>query len=127
MMILMKMHKKPHPKFNVPNFGAKNRSGVKERWRKQRGVDNKKRVKKAFAGAEPTIGYRNPESLRNVRFSGKRAILVHNINELKDALGNPDAGEFDVMLAASLSKRKRIEIVKIAEQNKIHVTNGAHI
>jgi large subunit ribosomal protein L32e len=118
------MIKKQHPKFNVPNAGAKNRKSVPERWRKQRGVDNKKRVKKDFAGAEPTIGYRNPEELRGVRASGKRAVLVHDMNELKDAIENPDLGEFEVMLAGSLSKRKKMLMTAFANQNKINVTNG---
>ncbi len=126
-MILMAMKKKLHPRFNVPNAGAKNRKRVPERWRKARGVDSKKRVKRAFAGAEPTIGYRNPEEIRGIRASGKRAILVHNITELTDAMENPDIGEFEVTLASQLSRRKRIEIVKAAEQNKIHVTNGRAI
>ena len=69
----------------MPNFGAKSRSRVKARWRKQRGIDNKKRVKKDFMGAEPTIGYRNPEILRGVRENGKRIVLVHNVDELKSA------------------------------------------
>jgi ribosomal protein L32E len=63
----MAIKKKGHPTFNVPNFGSKSRSRVKARWRKQRGIDNKKREKMDFMGAEPTIGYRNPESLRGVR------------------------------------------------------------
>ncbi|MEM0106653.1 MAG: eL32 family ribosomal protein, partial [Candidatus Micrarchaeaceae archaeon] len=62
--------KKLHPKFLVPNVYAKNRSRVKDRWRKQRGIDNKKRIKKAFMGAEPTIGYRNPSSIRGTRKNG---------------------------------------------------------
>ncbi|MDE1811213.1 MAG: hypothetical protein KGH66_04175, partial [Candidatus Micrarchaeota archaeon] len=61
------MKKKPHPKFNVPNFGARSMSRVPERWRKQRGIDNKKRIKRNFMGAEPTIGYGNPKAIRGVR------------------------------------------------------------
>ncbi len=124
MMILMNLNKKKtHPRFNVPNAGAKNRSSVPERWRKQRGIDSKKRVKKAFAGAEPTIGYGNPEELRGVRVNGKRIVVVHNMNELKDVISNPDMDEVDITLAASLSRRKRIELVKLADENKMHVTN----
>ncbi|MFI5412702.1 MAG: eL32 family ribosomal protein, partial [Candidatus Micrarchaeales archaeon] len=92
--------------------------------RKQRGIDSKKRVKKAFAGAEPTIGYGNPESLRGVRVNGRKIVVVHNMNELKDVIGNPDMDEVDITLASTLSRRKRIELVKLADQNKMHVTNG---
>ncbi len=118
------MQKKSHPKFNVPNFGAKNRKHVKERWRKQRGIDNKKRIKKAFMGAEPTIGYRNPESLRGVRADGRRSVLVTNLNDLKEFLRNPEVANYDVILAGALSRRKKMEITKLAMEHSINVTNG---
>jgi ribosomal protein L32E len=124
MMVIMVLNKKKHPKFNVPNFGAKNRKRVKERWRKQRGIDNKKRVKKDFAGAEPTIGYGNPESLKHVRASGKRAVVVQNISQLKEVISNPDMVDYEVTLASVLSRRKRVQMMKLAKENKIHVTNS---
>ncbi len=120
----MNMKKKTHPRFNVPNQGAVNRSRVKDSWRKQRGIDNKKRVKKAFAGAEPTIGYGNPEQLRGVRVNGRRTVVVQNVQQLKEVIENPDMTDYDVTLASTLSRRKRIEMVKLAEQNKLRVTNG---
>lgn len=118
------MQKKAHPNFNVPNFGAKNRKRVKERWRKQRGVDNKKRVKKAFMGAEPTVGYRNPEALRGVRANGKRIVLITNINDLKEFLRNPEISNYDITLAGALSRRKKMEITKLAAEHMVNVTNG---
>ena len=39
------MQKKTHPTFSIPNFGSKHRKRVPARWRKQRGIDNKKRIK----------------------------------------------------------------------------------
>ncbi len=84
----------------MPNFGAKSRKRVLARWRKQRGIDNKKRIKKDFMGAEPTIGYRNPESLRGVRVNGKRIMLVHNVEELKRAQRQAnDRSGYDVTIA----------------------------
>lgn len=124
-MIFMKLNKKKHPRFNVPNAGAPNRKRVPMRWRKQRGIDSKKRVKKDFAGAEPTIGYGNPESVKHVKVNGRRSVLIQNMNELKQMISNPDIEPVDVTLARTLSKRKRIEMVKLAKENKINVTNGA--
>jgi large subunit ribosomal protein L32e len=121
------MNKKRHPKFNVPNFGAKNRKRVKERWRKQRGIDNKKRIKKSFAGASPSIGYKNPDELRGVRANGKKILLIHNKNEMLNFINNEieKREEFDFILASNLSKRKRFEIIELAKQNAIHIANGA--
>ncbi len=120
----MNIKKKSHPRFNVPNQGAANRSRVKDSWRKQRGVDNKKRVKKKFAGAEPTIGYGNPESVKGIRANGKRTVVIQNLEELKQVIENPDMTDYDVTFASTLSRRKRIEMVKLAEQNKLRVTNS---
>ena len=113
--------KKGHPKFNVPNYGTKSRSRVKARWRKQRGVDNKKRVKLAQMGAEPTIGYRNPESIRGIRSNGRRAVLVHSVAEFRDAVSGEEA--VDVILSSSMSRKKRLEISKMAQENKVHIAN----
>ncbi|MGC8652157.1 MAG: eL32 family ribosomal protein [Candidatus Micrarchaeia archaeon] len=113
--------KKGHPKFNVPNYGAKHRKRVKERWRKQRGIDNKKRVDKKFMGASPSIGYRNPERLRGTRQDGMRTVLVSNMNELRSAI--EEGANVSVILASSLSTRKKAELSKLAFENEIHVIN----
>jgi large subunit ribosomal protein L32e len=120
----MTLVKKSHPKFNVPNFGAKSRSRVKERWRKQRGIDSKKRVKKDFAGAEPTIGYGNPKEIKHIRASGKRTIMVYNVAQLKGLLNGLDSHIYEITLSGSLSTRKKAEMTKIAGQSKVNVTNG---
>ncbi len=116
--------KKGHPKFNVPNAQAKNRKRVKERWRVQRGLDSKKRMKKAFMGAEPTIGYRNPESIRHIMPNGMRAYLVHNEPEFKNMLENPNTGKFEVIIAKGVGKLKRKRIIEYAKKEGIRVRNG---
>ncbi len=122
----MNPNKKGHPKFNVPNYGAKKRKRVLPRWRKQRGIDSKKRIKKDFMGAEPTIGYRNPESLRGVRFNGKRIMLVHNVEELRRLVSEGMHGSHDFTIAKGISTRKRIEITEAARAAKARITNGAY-
>jgi large subunit ribosomal protein L32e len=120
----IKARKKGHPKFNVPNAGAKSRSRVKPRWRTQRGIDNKKRIKKKFMGAVPGIGYRNPEQLRHVRADGTIAKLVHNTSELLELLENPEDSNISVTIAGAVGKRKRAAIAELAKKNGIKVTNG---
>jgi large subunit ribosomal protein L32e len=121
----MTIKKKGHPTFNIPNYGTKSRKRVPKRWRKQRGIDNKKRVKKDFMGAEPTIGYRNPEAIRGIRVNGKRIALIHNTDELKRLVASGDKEKFDVTIAGAVSTRKRIAITELARSHKIAVTNGA--
>jgi large subunit ribosomal protein L32e len=122
----MFMQKKTHPTFSIPNYGAKQRKRVLPRWRKQRGIDNKKRVKKSFMGAEPTIGYKNPDSLIGVRVNGKRIMLVHNPGELNTLIAKKMLNGYDVTIAKGVAIRKRIAMTEIAVKAKINVTNGAY-
>ncbi|MDE1868677.1 MAG: hypothetical protein KGH60_01790 [Candidatus Micrarchaeota archaeon] len=119
----MVLKKKSHPKFNVPNFGARSRSRVPERWRKQRGIDNKKRIKKDFMGAEPTIGYKTPDKIMHVRPSGLRSVIVHNANELKELIAAKRLEGYEVTIAKPVAKRKRIEIITLAKSSNVRVTN----
>ncbi len=112
--------KKSHPTFNVPNFGAKHRKKVQERWRKPRGIDSKKRVKRSGYGASPNIGYKNNDDVRYSRPDGTLALVIHNQKELEGAAGNPDVS---VIFAHSLSKRTRAELAKAADQKGIRIVN----
>lgn len=114
------MKKKKHPKFNVPNAGGKRgKKRVKDRWRRPRGIDNKKRIKKRSAGARPKIGYKNPESIRGLHPSGKREVLVSNVKEI-EAL-NPELHV--IRIRASVGKKKRREILEKAKEMGIRVLN----
>jgi large subunit ribosomal protein L32e len=125
-VIFMNIKKKGHPTFSIPNYGSKSRKRVLPRWRKQRGIDNKKRIKKRFMGAEPTIGYGNPESIKGIRINGKRIVLVHNAEELKRFMDGKALENCDVTIAKGVSIRKRIAITEVANKSKIKVTNGAY-
>jgi len=114
--------KKKHAKFTVPNYGAKNRKGVKPRWRKQRGIDNKKRVERKGYGAVPKVGYKNSYAVRFARKDGSFELLVHSEKEL---LGISGDRKYAVVLAHGLSKRKKAALQKIAESKGMHVVNKA--
>ncbi len=128
-VINLALKKKTHPKFNVPNFGTKNRKRVKDSWRKQRGIDNKKRIKRDFMGAEPTIGYRNPESLRGVRKTGLRIMVIHSMPELHGVIENPDIDtkSYEFAMAHGTSKRLRTEMLKFAKEQKLRFVNAKEI
>src|SRR3990167_8981617 len=111
------MKKKKKPKFNVPNFGFM--KSVKSRWRKPRGVDNKKRINKKFAGASPTIGYRNPKQLRGMHPAGKKEMLVHNIKDLNIAKDN----DLFVRIAAQVGGKKRLQIIAKAKLLGLKILN----
>ncbi len=114
------MMKRSKPKFRVPNYGAPNRKRVKARWRKQRGIDNKRRVKKQNRGPLPKIGYKNSNVVRHSRPDGSFEFLVHNRAELLSVQGMPG---YVARFSHDLSVRKRAELFKLAQENSITVLN----
>ncbi|MGC8587022.1 MAG: eL32 family ribosomal protein [Candidatus Micrarchaeia archaeon] len=111
--------KKRHPRFVVPNYGAKHRARVKDRWRKQRGTDNKKRRKYSGYGALPGIGYKNSDSVRFSRPDGSIEMLVHNDGELIKAI---EAG-YAIRFSHSISARKRMAMQRIADAKAAKIVN----
>ncbi|MFA5077260.1 MAG: eL32 family ribosomal protein [Candidatus Micrarchaeia archaeon] len=109
------MNKKSKPAFNVLNSGFKKR--VKHRWRSPRGTDNKKRIRCAFAGASPRIGYKNAGAVRCLHPSGMHEVLVHNEKELRAAVGKA------ARIASGVGKKKRESFRKIAAELKLKLLN----
>jgi len=110
--------KKKKPSFKVPNQGFM--KSVKESWRKPRGTHNKKRMKCAWMGASPKIGYRNPSSVRGLHPSGSREVFVCTESDL-DAI----KGESGVLLRLSskLGAKKRKVIAEKAKAMKLEIIN----
>lgn len=114
--------KKPKKKFYVPNSTGKRRmKSVKPRWRKPTGVDNKKRIRKAWFGATPKIGNKNAAEVRGVHPLGKPEILVNNVKELDGA------EEVLVRIAGGVGKKKRAEIVAKAKEMNLRVLNAGEV
>ena len=113
----MEIKKRSHPKFRRPNYGRSCRSRIKKNWRSQRGTDNKKRRKFAYMGASPSIGYSQPSKIRDFHPRGMPEVLVQSAQDLfglKDVL---------IRIASGVGRRKRQEIIKLADSAKLHVLN----
>lgn len=107
--------KRKKPKFNVLNYGFM--KSVKKSWRKPRGTHNKKRMKRAFTGALPKIGYGNAADVRCLREDGRKEMLVCNLSELEAAKG------FAVRIASSVGMKKRLEMKKRADALGLDIVN----
>ena len=118
------MNIKRKSKFVVPNYGAKQRKGVKSRWRHQRGIDNKKRVMRSGYGAIPKIGYKNDLSINGTDQKGTRRVLISNSYELKEAMLIPNSS---IVLHHALSSRKKLTLQKEAEKAGLRVVNKVKI
>ena len=109
--------KRKHPKFLRPNYGRSSRSRIKIAWRRPRGIDNKKRLKIAYMGASPSIGYRQPNAIRGMHPQGMPEALVENPAQLAGLAG------VAIRVASGVGRKKREEIIKLAESMKLRVLN----
>ncbi|MFH2106580.1 MAG: 50S ribosomal protein L32e [Candidatus Micrarchaeota archaeon] len=110
-----KLHRKRKPTFAVMNQGTLKR--VKHSWRKPRGIDNKKRIRCAFAGKGPRVGYGTPEAIKGMHPCGLHEVLVNNLNELEAAKGKA------ARIASSVGGRKRKVMEEKAKTLGIHLLN----
>jgi large subunit ribosomal protein L32e len=109
-----------HPKFLPPNYGRKKR--IKSRWRKPRGIDNKKRIGIAYMGASPSIGWRSPRTSRGLHPSGMSEVLIRDEKDLSKLSTNV-VGRF----ASSLGKKKRQAILVRAKEMGVRIVNAKNV
>ncbi|WWD17620.1 60S ribosomal protein L32 [Kwoniella shandongensis] len=97
--------------------------GVKESWRKPKGIDN--RVRRRFKGQlpMPKIGYGSNKKTKHLLPSGHKELLVHNLSELELLLMH--SGKYAASIAHGVSSKKRIEIIARAKVLGVKVTNAA--
>ncbi len=114
----MEIKKKKKATFKRQNYGRTTRKRIKKGWKRPRGHDNKKKLKLKEFGSEPNIGWRGAKAVRNLHPLGSYEVLIHNPEQLSEAKGRL------VRIAGGVGKRKRLMIVKKAEEMKLTVLNG---
>ena len=98
---------------------GKNLKRLGKKWRKPRGSQSKLRKYKKSRGFMPHPGYGSPKLIRGLHPSGLEDILIYNQNELEKL--NPEKQA--CRIASSVGKKRKIEIMKSAEELKIKVLN----
>ncbi len=111
------MNPRKKPKFKRHMHEAYKRIGTS--WRKPRGIHSKIRIKQKGRIRMPNVGYGAPKELKFLHPSGYREVLTHNVKELQSI----DKVKVAVKIAHTVGKKKRIEILKKAEEMKIKVLN----
>ncbi len=101
--------------FRLLRLGKKRRK--LQKWRRPRGTHNKLRLKRKGHPELPTVGHRSPK-IQSGKVSGLTPVLVHNLNELSRLDKN------SIAIIARIGARKKLEILKKADEMKIKVMNA---
>jgi large subunit ribosomal protein L32e len=103
--------------------GTKNLKRLGERWRKPRGIHSKLREHKTAKGFLPRRGYGSPRDVKYLHPSGFEEKLVYNFKDLAGINPSKQA----CRIASSVGKKKRLVMMKKAEELKIKVLNPLRI
>jgi len=110
--------KKKIPKFLRPNYGRSSRKRIKGNWRRQRGIDNKKRIKMKHMGKSPSIGYGQDRRIRSVHPAGKRETLVSSMKQLVAA-----DGSLLIRIAGGVGMKLKQKLLEEAKKKNLVVLN----
>ena len=94
---------------------------LKDSWRSpRRSLDNKIRLQRKGFPPMVKVGYRGPKEVRGLHPTGFEEVIVHNVEELEKL--NPERQA--ARIASTVGRRKRVEIIKSAEELGIRVLNA---
>ncbi|MEK6800301.1 MAG: eL32 family ribosomal protein [Nanoarchaeota archaeon] len=85
-------------------------------WRRPDGRDSKMRLRRKSYPASPTVGHRSSRADWG-KIKGKTPVLIHNIKELELLRKE------EIPILARVGSKKKMEIIKIAEQKNITLLN----
>lgn len=88
-------------------------------WRRPKGMDNKTRKKWKSRPPMVEVGYGSPREVKGLLSNGKRPVLVHNVEELLKI----DKEKEIAVIASTVGKRKRLQIIQKAEELGIEIFN----
>jgi large subunit ribosomal protein L32e len=111
------MNPKKKPKFIRQGTTYLKRLG--EKWRAPKGKQNKLRQHQLSKGNYPHPGYGSPKSLKFLHPSGFQEIMIRNLKDLEKV--NPKTQA--IRIASAIGRKKRLEIMKIANEKKLKILN----
>ncbi len=90
-----------------------------DHWRRPKGIHNKIRKKQKGKPAPVETGYGSPKEVKGLLPNGLRPVLVHNVEELEGLDPNRDC----VVIASTVGKRKRLQIIQKAQELGLKIWN----
>jgi len=93
---------------------------LKDKWRRPKGRHSKMRKQERGRGRIPKPGYGSPAALRGLDRQGFLPVRIFNPAELEKL--NPEKEK--AVIASTVGRKKRLEILKKAEEKGIAVANA---
>ena len=88
-------------------------------WRFPRGIDSKLKRGEKARGSMPNIGYRSPKAVRGLNPKGFKEVRVLNPSDVQKINSKTDIA----VIGSTVGKKKRLEIIKKAEQAGVKISN----
>ncbi len=107
--------KKRKPTFLQQDFQLKK---LKKKWRRPKGIDSKRRLRKDGHQKRPSRGYSSPVDVRGLNPVGLREVLVYNVAGLT-AIGKEEIA----VISGTVGARKKIDIINEAKKKNIQISN----
>ncbi len=107
------------PKFLRKDWNKKIKLGSKvkknRKWRGAKGIHNKTRLGKAGYAKRPKVGWGADKKIKNL-VEGESVVRVENLAQLNDV-------KVKSIILASVGKKKRLELKKVADEKGIKILN----
>jgi large subunit ribosomal protein L32e len=92
---------------------------IPKNWRRPTGITSKLRINLKYRPSKVRVGFRAPKIVRGLHASGFQEILIHTVQELEKIEPKKQA----VRIGSSVGTKKRLDIVKRADELDIRVLN----
>jgi large subunit ribosomal protein L32e len=105
-----KLEMRNERKSKKPTFRRQdsNKYSFKNKWRKPRGLHNKRRLSKKGHQKNPSIGYGSPKEVKYLTKEGLNRVMVNNLQDLKKINKEKDI----IILSSKLGMKKKLEVVE---------------
>ncbi|MBU0899085.1 MAG: 50S ribosomal protein L32e [Nanoarchaeota archaeon] len=92
---------------------------LKSVWRAPRGIDSKLKKDKKSRGKRVRPGYSSPTAVKGLSRTGHKIVHVSNPGDVDKMHHTTEVA----IISANVGGRKRAEILKHAEEKKVHIMN----
>jgi|GEM_PF-379033 large subunit ribosomal protein L32e len=115
------LEKRKKLKAKKPTFLSQdsNRISFKSKWRKPRGIHNKRRLNKAGHQKNPSQGYRSPKLVRGLHTSGLNLITINNLKDIQNIDPKTQLIEF----SSTIGLKNKLSLLETCKEKKLQVSN----